>query len=173
MEGRLLDVGCGFGYLVKLLAERNRGQEIYAVDVDPEKLRVAKARLENFKNVKWGVPKSQVNVITVIDVLYLMTDAKKIKLLEKLFKKLKRGGKLFVATVPKEKSWGYYSAWLQEWLMVKVLGKTKSKESIINFETENWLRQKLRQLRFMRVRRYKLPRTLFFWHKHVVCVATK
>ena len=164
-RGKLWDVGCGFGHLVKLLAIRNKRQEIYAFDVDSTKLRVF--------GVKWGVPKLRVEIITLIDVLYLMTNIQKLRLLQKLFKKLKQGGKLIIAIVPKEPSWRYYLAWLQEWVMVKLLSKTKSKEKIINFEIENWLRRKLRYLSFRQIKRHQLPRTLFFWHKHVVFVATK
>jgi hypothetical protein len=94
-------------------------------------------------------------------------------LLQKLFAKLRRGGKLFIATVPKESSWRYYLAWLQEWVMVKLLGKTVSKERVINFETEKWLRMSLRQIGFRGIRRYQLSATLFFWHKHVVFVSNR
>ena len=164
-KGSLWDVGCGFGHLVKLLATRNKRQEIYAFDIDSTKLRVS--------GVKWEVPKSRVEIITLIDVLYLLTDTEKINLLQSLFRKLKAGGKLFIATVPKEPSWRYYLAWLQEWVMVKLLGKTESKAGVINFEIEDWLRQKLKQMGFRQIKRYRLPTTLFFWHKHVVLVATK
>ena len=164
-RGKLWDVGCGFGHLVKLLLQRNPRQKIYAFDIDSTKLRVS--------GVKRGVPKSRVKTITLIDVLYLMTDGQKIKLLQKLFNKLQRGGKLIIAIVPKDRSWQYYLAWLQEWVMVKLLGKTESKEKAINFETENWLRQNLDHIGFRQIKRYQLPRTLFFWHKHVVFVATK
>lgn len=164
-NGSVWDVGCGFGHLVYLLVTRNKQQEIYAFDIDPKKLRVV--------GVKWGMPKRQVNIITLIDVLYLMTDTQKLKLLEKLFKKLKRGGQLFVAIVPKEKSWRYYLAWLQEWIMVKLVGKTKSQQGVINFETEKWLTTKLKRVGFKKIKRYQLPRTLFFWHKHVLFVVNR
>lgn len=164
-SGTVWDVGCGLGNLAKLLLHRNSEQEIYVFDIDAKKLRV--------KNLKWGVPGSKVNTITLIDVLYLMTDIQKVKLLGMLFNKLKRGGKLIIAIVPKEKSWRYWAAWLQEWVMVRLLSKTKSREKVINFETESWMRQILRQIGFKKLRRYKLSDTLFFWHKHVVFVATK
>lgn len=172
-QGKLLDVGCGFGYLIKLLAERNSQQNIFGYDISPEKIRVAGRLLRKYKNVRLSWPKSKVDIITVIDVLYLLTDSQKLKLLRKLGRKLRRAGKLIIATVPKEPSWEYYLAWLQEWLMVKLLGKTESQEKVISFETENWLRQKLQQAGFRQVKRYQLPGTLFFWHKHVVFVATK
>lgn len=164
-HGSVWDVGCGLGHLVQLLVTRNKQQEIYAFDIDPKKLRVVGA--------KWGMPKRRVNIITLIDVLYLMTDTQKVKLLKKLFQKLKQGGKLFIATVPKEKTWGYCLAWFQEWIMVRVLKKTKSREKMINFETESWLRKTLIQLGFRQMKRYQLLGTLFFWHKHVVFIATK
>lgn len=164
-HGSLWDVGCGLGNLAKLLGQRNPQQEIYVFDIDAKKLQV--------ENLRWGEPKPLVNTITLIDVLYLMTDTQKLKLLKKLFKKLKRGGQLFVAIVPQEKSWGYYLAWLQEWVMVKLVSKTKSEQGVINFETERWLTTKLKRVGFRKIKRYQLPRTLFFWHKHVLFVARK
>lgn len=164
-HGSLWDVGCGLGNLAKLLRDRNPKQEIYVFDIDPQKLKV--------KGLRWGEPKSTVETITLIDVLYLMTDAQKIALLRKLFKKLKPGGQLLIATVPEEKTWDYCLAWLQEWIMVKLLNKTKSQEKVINFETEEWLGNTLIQLGFRQIKRYQLPRTLFFWHKHVLFISYK
>lgn len=164
-QGRLLDIGCGFGHLIKLLATRNKQQGIYAFDVDPGKLRVT--------NVKWGIPRSRVKTVTLIDVLYLLSDAQKIKLLRQSWRKLEPGGKLVIAIVPKEQSWRYWLAWLQEWIMVKLLAKTQSAEKIINFETEKWLRAALRQAGFRRIKRHELPMTIFFWHRHVVFAASK
>lgn len=169
--GTIIDFGCGFGILSWLL--RKRGHRIWALDISSDKRRVAKRLLKYYKNILIvkELPEAKVDAIAILDVLYLMPEGEKVKLLKLLIRQLKPRGKLLISYVPKERSWSYYLAWLQEWLMVKVLKVTKGKD--INFETEAWLKQQLLRVGFKRVRCQKLSRTLFFWHKHVLFVSYK
>ncbi|OGY18976.1 MAG: hypothetical protein A2784_03535 [Candidatus Chisholmbacteria bacterium RIFCSPHIGHO2_01_FULL_48_12] len=177
-RGKLLDVGCGFGYLLKLLAEKDDKRKLLGFDISANKISLGTKLVKPYANI-WlypagrNLPRVKVRVITLIDVLYLLDLTQKTKLLRQLYNRLDRGGKLLVATVPKDQSWRYYLAWLQEWVMVKGLARTKSAVGVIEFETRHWLKQQLRQIGFRQVKEYQLPDTLLPWQKHVVFIATK
>ena len=177
-RGKLLDVGCGFGYLLSLVAEQNPRRRLIGCDISEAKIQVAKRLLGNYHQIRLysggvDLPMIKAQVITLIDVLYLLNDADKERLIRKLLGRLEKKGKLLIAIVPKEVSWRYWSAWVQEWIMVRLLNRTTSQAGMINFETEGWLRRCLLKCGFKSLRRYELPTCWPFVHKHILFMAER
>ncbi len=178
-KGVLVDIGCGFGILSYLLAY-SRKDKILAFDPAKNKIAVAQRLLAEFKHVviypaqsKLPVFKPHPEVITLLDVLYLLPTLEKKALLINLFTQLKPGGKLLVAIVPKERTFRYLAAWLQEAIMVRVLGGTFSRKQQINFETTSWMKGTLTKIGFKKIYLHCLPTPWPFFHHHLLFVAQK
>jgi 2-polyprenyl-3-methyl-5-hydroxy-6-metoxy-1,4-benzoquinol methylase len=125
---RLLDYGCGHGVLAALAAERAAAR-VTGVDIDERKVAVARRAGPadaTFAVVEPGcVPPGPWDVITVVDVLYLLPRPAQRDLLLALAAELAPGGKLLVKEMhtcaPLKVRWMR----AQERLMVDVLERTK------------------------------------------------
>src|SRR5689334_16231661 len=85
--GRVLDVGCGHGLFSNLLALGSGAREVYGVDPMASKIAVARRVAQNMPNVRYGVGTAAdvadggYDVITILDVLYLLPRPAKLALL--------------------------------------------------------------------------------------------
>jgi malonyl-CoA O-methyltransferase len=52
---KILEIGCGTGFLTKLLVEAFPKAEVQAIDISPEMLNTAKAKLANYQNVSFSL----------------------------------------------------------------------------------------------------------------------
>ena len=103
-KGRLLDIGCGFGYL---LSEAKRGGwEVYGVEISEKVLNYVKRRGEEL-NIFWG-PLSEAkfedgyfDLITMFDVIEHLSDPDSV--INNVSKLLRKDGLLVVET-PREES---------------------------------------------------------------------
>ena len=124
----VLDYGCGHG-LLALRAAEARAARVLGVDIDPDKIGVARRAAvgaTTFGVVEAGeVPPGSWEVVCVTDVLYLLAPDDQRELVVRLASRLAPGGALLVKemdTRPRLKA-----AWMraQERVMVSVLGATR------------------------------------------------
>jgi len=96
--GKLLDVGCGYGFFLKLAQEA--GWEAIGVDLDPRAVAYAKDRLR--VNALEGdlrdfhFPDGSFDLVTLWNVLDYVPDP--LDLLEEVHRLLKSGGRIFIRT---------------------------------------------------------------------------
>ncbi len=96
--GRLLDVGCGYGFFLKMAEER--GWEAVGVDLDPKGIAYAKERLRvnailgDLKDVQF--PDDSFDLVTLWNVVECVPDP--LELLRQLRRVLKEGGTVFIRT---------------------------------------------------------------------------
>ena len=133
--GRILDVGCGHGLLALYLALESPEREVVGIDVDEDKLAVARVAAAGaglsarFEAVIGGeLPAGPWHGIGIVDVLYLLSAEDQRSLLRSCAEALEPGGVLAVkemALVPRWKArWNV----LQETAAVKVLGITDGEQ---------------------------------------------
>lgn len=176
-SGNLLDFGCGFGLFSARAANSFSDLHIIAYDSSQEKVTVARRFLRDYKifvtcNFYDLKKRRRFQTIVVLDVLYLLPEKKRLLLMKQLIQLLSRKGKLLITFVPKETSWRYYLAWIQEWVMVKLIGKTHT-TGAIDFETLRWMRSSLKSLGLSRITFHALPTPWPFFHHHVLVTARK
>jgi len=96
--GRLLDIGCGYGFFLKMAEER--GWEAVGVDLDPKGIAYAKERLRvnailgDLKDVQF--PDGSFDLVTLWNVVECVPDP--LELLRHLRRVLKEGGTVFIRT---------------------------------------------------------------------------
>jgi 2-polyprenyl-3-methyl-5-hydroxy-6-metoxy-1,4-benzoquinol methylase len=127
--GRVLDVGCGDGllavYLKKIL---NRTQAVVGIDIDKRKIRIAEqlelSDVQFQYNDVAAMPSNSFDVVTIVHVMYLIPLALRPHFLQQCVRVLKPLGTLVVAVNSTTPTWKYYFSFVQELIMVKLLGLT-------------------------------------------------
>ncbi len=96
--GRLLDIGCGYGFFLKIAEER--GWETVGVDLDPKGISYAKERLQvnallgDFRDFNFG--DASFDLVTLWNVVECVPDP--LELLHQLRPLLRVGGTVFIRT---------------------------------------------------------------------------
>jgi 2-polyprenyl-6-hydroxyphenyl methylase/3-demethylubiquinone-9 3-methyltransferase len=138
--GRVADIGCGHGVFTALLAHGHPERRVIGVDPDERKIHWAKEALGGLSNVELRVAKVEelapelsgaLDAVAVLDVMYLLPLERWPSFLADCRKLLKPGGTLVLKEVERNQSWKYFKAVLQEQVMVKLLGRTKSSGGLV------------------------------------------
>ncbi len=133
-RGRVLDVGCGHGLFGNLLALESARREVVGVDPMASKIAVARRVAGGLPNARYSVgsaadaradqPPGGYDVVTILDVLYLLPPPTKLALLRDCRALVARDGLLLVKTNDTAPAWKYRWARFEEQLMTS-LGLTE------------------------------------------------
>ena len=136
---RLLDVGCGHGVLVALLAAGNPARHVVGIDPDERKIEWARASVGRLPNVELRACTIEVlaaerpgefDTVLVADVLYLLSASAWRPFLAAAHALLRSGGRLVLKEAEDDGSWRVKKALLQEQLMVRMLRRTHSSGAV-------------------------------------------
>ena len=121
-HGRVLDVGCGHGLFGNLLALASPAREIEGVDPMASKIAVARRVAGALPNVHYHVGSAddvdgQYDVVTILDVLYLLPPPAKLDLLRRCRALLAPRGLLLLKTNDTRPRWKYLWTRTEERLM--------------------------------------------------------
>lgn len=132
LQGTVLDLGCGHGLFANLLAARSPQRRVIGIDIDPEKIEIARKTIGSRANIEFvcaslddaAIP--QCDAITIVDVLYLLPAAEQQRLLRECHGKLVPGGLLVCKAQERRPRWKYAWTYFQE-LMATSAGLTRGK----------------------------------------------
>jgi 2-polyprenyl-6-hydroxyphenyl methylase/3-demethylubiquinone-9 3-methyltransferase len=124
---QLLDVGCGHGALVALLAVGFPGRQVVGIDPDERKIEWARASVGRLPNVELRACTIEV---LVADVLYLLAATAWPPFLRAAHTLLRPGGRLVLKEAEDDGSWRVKKALFQEQLMVRLLRRTHSSGAV-------------------------------------------
>ncbi|MDC0709431.1 class I SAM-dependent methyltransferase [Stigmatella sp. ncwal1] len=131
----IADVGCGHGLLSALLALEDSDRQVFGVDPDARKVRWASTGPGRLPNVHIEVGtvehlaaarEGQFDAAVVCDVLYLLPEERWLGFLSTVRRLLRPGGRLLLKEAEGDGSWKHYKCLAQEWVMVKLLRRTKA-----------------------------------------------
>lgn len=153
---RLVDIGCGHGVLVSLLAMGFPDRSVVGVDPDARKIEWAKRSIGRFPNVRLEVgtveqlaqkEPAQFDTVLVADVLYLLPPPLWAGFLGACRALLRPHGRLVVKEAENDGSWRAKKALLQEQVMVRLLRRTHE-SGAIGFEPRETLHRALEETGF-------------------------
>ncbi|WNG19379.1 class I SAM-dependent methyltransferase [Cystobacter fuscus] len=138
--GRVAEVGCGHGLLSGLLALGDSRRHVHGVDPDPRKIAWARKGPGTLPNAVFEVGSVEslaagqaggFDAVVVCDVLYLLPLERWPDFLRDAARLLRPGGRLLVKEAEGDGSWKHRKCLAQEWVMVKVLGRTKAGGALV------------------------------------------
>jgi len=171
----LLDVGCGHGVLVALLAAGRRERRIVGIDPDPRKIDWARRSVGRCGNVELiactidalaAERPAAFDTVLVADVLYLLAARDWAPFLDAARALLRPGGRLVLKEAEDDGSWRMTKALWQERLMVHLLRRTHS-SGAVGFVPRGMLAASLQRAGFAieetvaLARGYSTPHVLF------------
>lgn len=135
----LLDVGCGHGALVALLAAEHPERRVVGIDPDERKIQWARDSVGRCPNVELAACAIEelaaeraggFDTVLVADVLYLLEEPAWAPFLSAAHALLVQGGRLVLKEAEDDGSWRAAKALWQERLMVHLLRRTHSSGAV-------------------------------------------
>ncbi len=173
-EGTIVDLGCGNGLFPNILSIGSSERQIIGIDLDEKKIEVAN---------QTKVPGSQItyqsgdvvdadyplgDVITLVDVLYLIPYDKHALILQKCYQFLPWGGTLIIKEMDTAPRWKYAWNLFQETLAVKLIGFTLGER--FYFRNQKEYLEILQRIGFS-VK--PVPMHSGYWYPHITYICTK
>jgi 1-acyl-sn-glycerol-3-phosphate acyltransferase len=138
-KGKIVDVGCGYGFLPYMLFFKSRHREILGLDYDEEKITVAqncasKRPNINFETVdvtNYEFPDADGFIIS--DVLHYLEPDQQVKVIGNLARKLNKNGILVIRDADADLKTRQAGTAYTEFVSTTVSGFNKTKESGLHF----------------------------------------
>lgn len=174
--GVIVDVGCGFGLWAFLMAAHLPEANVFGYDPDDHKIEIAKdiAGHQGVQNADFRVGSAEeiefpyCDLVSVIDVLYLVDYPTQVRLITEIHRKLKDGGVFLLKTMSRKPAWKYAINLLEETAAVRLLRITQGGRFFFRSEGE-W--QRILNEAGFRTEVRRLDRG--YIHPHLLIVARK
>ncbi len=145
-QGKILDIGCGYGFMPYMLSFVAKERQITGIDYDEEKIDTAKHCFSKTNNINFvhsdvmGFEFEKYDCIIMADMLhYLQPDEQKL-VIEKCISNLNSGGMVIIRDGDKDKEAMHKKTKLTEFLSTKVVNFNKTKETGLSFLSGNMIR---------------------------------
>jgi 2-polyprenyl-3-methyl-5-hydroxy-6-metoxy-1,4-benzoquinol methylase len=173
-RGRVLDLGCGNGLFAAILKRSSPEREIIGLDLDKGKIDQAKTIFQGWAGMDFRVGDvvasdyPRADIITIIDVLYLIPFEAQETILAQCRDALPPGGVLAVKDMDTRPRWKYIWNILEETLAVKIIGFTLGHR--FYFQGRREFAERLNHYEFdVEI----VPLHKGYWYPHILYLARK
>ena len=146
MQGKILDIGCGYGFMSYMLAFTSLQREITGIDYDEEKIDTAnhcfsKTDMINFVHSDvMGFAFEKYDAIILADMLHYLQPTDQKLVIEKCISNLNPGGMVIIRDGDSDKISAHKKTKLTEFFSTRVFNFNKTKETGLNFLSGNMIK---------------------------------
>lgn len=154
-QGKVVDVGCGYGFLSYMLMYTGKQREILGIDYDDEKIAVANNCVHRSANLNFEVgdvanyefPEADGFIIS--DVLHYLNEEKQKAVIDNCVQKLNNGGTLIIRDADKDIEQRQKGTWYTEFMSTKVLKFNKTSEEGLHFASGTLIKDTIAQYPYL------------------------
>lgn len=146
VQGRILDIGCGYGFMSYMLSFTSPQREVTGIDYDEEKIETAnhcfskKDRINFVHSDVMGFVFEKYDAIILADMLHYLQPEEQKQLVEKCISNLNPGGMVVIRDGDKDKEEHHKRTKLTEFFSTRVLNFNKTKETGLSFLSGKMIR---------------------------------
>jgi 2-polyprenyl-3-methyl-5-hydroxy-6-metoxy-1,4-benzoquinol methylase len=147
MRGKILDIGCGYGFMSYMLSFTSAQRNITGIDYDGDKIDTAnncfsKTDMINFVNSDvMGFEFEQYDAIILADMLHYLQPNEQKLVIEKCISNLNTGGMIIIRDGDSEKQHQHIKTKFTEFFSTKVLSFNKTNKSGLSFLSGSMIRE--------------------------------
>lgn len=174
LEGNILDIGCGYGYMSYMLAFSSPLRNIDALDYDEEKIEVAQHGFSRKDNLQFyhadalEFPMETYDGIVISDMLHYLQRDQQIALVEKCISRLRTGGVLMIRDADKDMTRKHMGTRYTEWFSTRLYGFNKTTGEGLSFFSGSLIRDiaEAREMSCMQIDKTKLTSNMIYVIRH-------
>ena len=146
-KGKILDIGCGYGFMSYMLHFTSPQREIKGIDYDEEKIEVANNCFNKNGNINFvmadiiNYPIEKSDGIILADMLHYLPPEKQEEVIEKCIKNLRPGGTLVIRDGNKDLEGRHRFTRLTEFFSTKLFGFNKTTGNNLSFLSASMIRE--------------------------------
>jgi 1-acyl-sn-glycerol-3-phosphate acyltransferase len=149
-QGKIVDVGCGYGFLPYMLMYKSKSRQILGVDFDEEKIEVADNCVHKTSNMSFKVgdvsrfdfPHADGFIIS--DVLHYLPEQQQITVIQNCISKLNKNGVLVIRDADKDLATRQKGTWYTEFMSTN-LGFNKTSGGQLHFASGTLIKDTVAQ----------------------------
>lgn len=138
-EGRILDIGCGYGFMDYMLAWTAPGRNITGIDYDEDKIATAAHCFKKAEQLQFihgdisATPFEEYDAFILSDVLHYLPADEQETLLQQCLTRLAPGGVIVVRDGDSDRAQRHEGTKFTEFMSTKVIGFNKTKDQQLSF----------------------------------------
>ncbi|MEP7255716.1 MAG: 1-acyl-sn-glycerol-3-phosphate acyltransferase [Ferruginibacter sp.] len=145
-QGKILDIGCGYGFMSYMLSFTSSQREITGIDYDEEKISIANHCFSKTDKINFvhsdvmGFGFEKYDSIILADMLHYLPHEEQKRVIEKCINNLNSGGMIIIRDGDKDKEEQHKRTKLTEFFSTRVLNFNKTKETGLSFLSGKMIR---------------------------------
>jgi len=145
-QGKVLDIGCGYGFMPYMLSFVAKQRQITGIDYDEEKIDTAIHCFSKTNNVNFvhsdvmGFEFEKYDCIILADILHYLQPNEQKLVIEKCISNLNSGGIIIIRDGDSDKAAMHKKTKLTEFMSTKVVNFNKTKETGLSFLSGSMIR---------------------------------